>query len=102
MRMPFFDSNPKLPRQPTPNWHQVFVLLLGGFLLAAGGCASAFVVFSKAYGGTSHLAVVLWWTLMSVFAVGLLMLVVAVLFMMFMGTRAALRATRGRSSGEGR
>lgn len=100
--MPFFDRVQKSPRAKTPNWRQVGILLLGGFLLVVSGCGGAYLVFSASYGASSSkVFVVLWWVLMGVFCIGLLMLIAGVLFILFIAIRAAGRAVRGGSAGDG-
>lgn len=100
--MELVDSAPKAQRRKTPNWAQVWVLLLGGILLVVGGCGGAYLVFGAAYFGDSKTLLVLWWIFMGVCCIGLLMLIAGVLFMLFIALRTVGRATRGGTAGVGR
>jgi len=88
-----FNRIPK-SSESTPNWSQVSVLLLYGFFIAAGGCASAAFIFAKAWSTGHDVLLDLWWVLMAVFAIGMLMLVVAFCFMVVIVVRSLIRDLR--------
>ena len=94
--MPFFDPTPKPrgPKQRTPNWGQVTLLLVWGFVAALGGCGGAFVVFSTAYGSTAKWLFLVFWTLMLVCAAGVLMVLVGIAFVLAIAVRALFRKRR--------
>jgi uncharacterized membrane protein SirB2 len=81
----------KARTERTPNWTQVYLLLIFGILLAFGGCGSAILVFKAAYNSSSKIAGAFWIALMVIFGLGLLMLIAAVLSILIIVVRAMIR-----------